>query len=40
VLRLQPSGVTLEFRNVNALVGALLHLLGVTAVAAVRLRRG
>lgn len=39
-LRLQQSGVTLEFRNVNALIGALLHLLGVTAVTTVHLRRG
>lgn len=38
-LRLQQNGVTLELRNVNALVGALLHLLGVTAVASVQLRR-
>lgn len=39
-LRLQQSGVTLEFRNVNPLIGALLHLLGVTAVTTVHLRRG
>jgi anti-anti-sigma regulatory factor len=39
-LRLQQTGVTLEFRNVNALIGALLHLLGVTAVTTVHLRRG
>ncbi len=38
-LRLQQNGVTLELRNVNALIGALLHLLGVTAVASVQLRR-
>lgn len=38
-LRLQQHGVTLELRNVNALIGALLHLLGVTAVASVKLRR-
>ena len=39
-LKLQQQGVALEFRNVNALIGALLHLLGVTAVATVLLRRG
>lgn len=39
VMKLQQSGVTVEFRNVNPLVGALLHLLGVTAVATVQLRR-
>lgn len=38
-LRLQQNGITLELRNVNALIGALLHLLGVTAVASVQLRR-
>jgi len=38
-LRLQQAGIQLEFQNVNALVGALLHLLGVTAVATVHLRR-
>ncbi|HRK57629.1 MAG TPA: STAS domain-containing protein, partial [Burkholderiaceae bacterium] len=38
-LRLQQAGVTLQLLDVNALVGALLHLLGVTAVCAVQLRR-
>lgn len=39
LMKLQQSGVSVEFRNVNPLVGALLHLLGVTAVASVHLRR-
>lgn len=39
-LRLQQAGVVLEFRNVNALIGALMHLLGITAVSTVHLRRG
>jgi hypothetical protein len=39
VIRLQQSGTAVEFRNVNALVGALLQLLGVSAVAEVQLRR-
>jgi ABC-type transporter Mla MlaB component len=39
VMKLQQSGVSVEFRNVNPLVGALFHLLGVTAVASVHLRR-
>jgi ABC-type transporter Mla MlaB component len=39
VIRLQQLGTALEFRNVNALVGALLQLLGVSAVAEVQLRR-
>jgi ABC-type transporter Mla MlaB component len=39
VIKLQQLGTTVEFRNVNALVGALLQLLGVAAVAEVQLRR-
>jgi ABC-type transporter Mla MlaB component len=39
VIKLQQLGTTVEFRNVNALVGALLQLLGVSAVAEVQLRR-
>lgn len=39
-LKLQQQGVTLEFRNVNPLIGALLHLLGVTTVTTVLIRRG
>lgn len=39
LLKLQQAGVTVEFRNVNYLVGALFQLLGITAVADVRLRR-
>lgn len=39
VMRLQSGGVRVEFRNVNPLIGALLNLLGVTAVATVQLRR-
>ncbi len=40
LMKLQQSGVAVEFRNVNHLVGALFQLLGITAVAAVQLRRG
>lgn len=39
VIKLQQLGTTVEFRNVNALVGALLQLLGVAAVAEIHLRR-
>ena len=39
VIKLQQLGTTVEFRNVNALVGALLQLLGVSSVAQVQLRR-
>lgn len=39
LMRLQQAGVTVEFRNVNPLLGALFHLLGITAVAGVQLRR-
>jgi anti-anti-sigma regulatory factor len=38
-MRLQGEGVRLEFRHVNPLVGALFHLLGITAVTAVQVRR-
>jgi hypothetical protein len=34
-MKLQSSGVRVEFRNVNPLVAALLTLLGVSAVATV-----
>jgi anti-anti-sigma regulatory factor len=39
VIKLQQLGSTVEFRNVNPLVGALLQLLGISAVAEVQLRR-
>jgi anti-anti-sigma regulatory factor len=39
VIKLQQLGTTVEFRNVNALVGALLQLLGISAMAEVQLRR-
>lgn len=39
VTKLQTGGVTVELRNVNPLVVALLNLLGVTAVASVQPRR-
>ncbi len=39
LIRLQQSGVAVEFRNVNCLVAALWTLLGVSAVADVRTRR-
>jgi ABC-type transporter Mla MlaB component len=39
VIKLQQLGTTVEFRNVNTLVGALLQLLGISAVAEVQLRR-
>jgi ABC-type transporter Mla MlaB component len=39
VMKLQQGGATVEFRNVNVMVGALFQLLGITAVAAVQLRR-
>jgi ABC-type transporter Mla MlaB component len=39
VMKLQQGGATVEFRNVNPLVGALFQLLGITAVSAVHLRR-
>jgi ABC-type transporter Mla MlaB component len=39
VMKLQQGGATVEFRNVNVMVGALFQLLGITAIAAVQLRR-
>ncbi|MFN3566523.1 MAG: STAS domain-containing protein [Burkholderiaceae bacterium] len=39
VMKLQQDGATVEFRDVNVMVGALFQLLGITAVAAVQLRR-
>jgi hypothetical protein len=39
LMKLQTAGVRVEFRNVNPLVAALLHLLGITAVAGVQVRR-
>ncbi len=39
LLKLQQSGVSVEFRNVNSLVCALWQLLGVTAMADVHIRR-
>ena len=39
LIRLQHGGVSVEFRDVNYLVGALMQLLGIAAVAAIRLRR-
>lgn len=38
--RVQKAGGAIELRNVNPIIGALLHLLGVTSVATVQLRRG
>ncbi len=39
LMKLQTAGVRVEFRNVNPLVAALFHLLGITAVAGVQVRR-
>ena len=39
LFKLQQSGISVEFRNVNCLVAALWQLLGVTAVSDVRVRR-
>ncbi len=39
LMKLQVSGVSVELRQVNPLVGALCHLLGVTMAAQVHLRR-
>jgi anti-anti-sigma regulatory factor len=38
-MKLQQGGASVEFNNVNYLVGALFQLLGITAVASVQLRR-
>ena len=39
VTKVRQNGATVEFRNVNYLIGALFALLGVDAVAQVQLRR-
>jgi len=39
LIKMQQSGVSVEFRNVNCLIAALWHLLGVSSVADVRVRR-
>jgi ABC-type transporter Mla MlaB component len=39
LIKLQQSGVAVEFRNVNILIAALWQLLGVTSVCEVRIRR-
>jgi len=39
LIKLQQAGVSVEFRNVNCLVAALWHLLGVSSIADVRVRR-
>jgi anti-anti-sigma regulatory factor len=39
LMKLQAAGVRVEFVNVNPLVAALFHLLGITAIASVRARR-
>ena len=39
LIKLQQAGISVEFRNVNCLVAALWHLLGVSSVADVRVRR-
>lgn len=39
VTKVRQNGATIEFRNVNYLIGALLSLLGVDAVAQIQLRR-
>jgi anti-anti-sigma regulatory factor len=39
LMKLQAAGVRVEFVNVNPLVGALFHLLGITAIAGVQTRR-
>jgi anti-anti-sigma regulatory factor len=39
LMKLQASGVRVDFRSVNPLVAALFHLLGITAVAGVQVRR-
>jgi hypothetical protein len=37
--KVRQNGASVEFRNVNYLIGALLSLLGIDAVAQVQLRR-
>ena len=39
VTKVRQNGATIEFRNINYLIGALFALLGVDAVAQVQLRR-
>jgi ABC-type transporter Mla MlaB component len=39
LIKLQQSGIAVEFRNVNVLIAALWQLLGVTSVCEVRIRR-
>jgi ABC-type transporter Mla MlaB component len=39
IIKLQQSGISVEFRNVNILVAALWQLLGVSSVCDVRIRR-
>jgi anti-anti-sigma regulatory factor len=39
LMKLQAAGVRVEFANVNPLVAALFHLLGITAIAGVQIRR-
>jgi anti-anti-sigma regulatory factor len=39
LFKLQQTGISVEFRNVNCLIAALWQLLGVSAVAEVRVRR-
>lgn len=39
LMKLKAGGVQIDFRNVNPLVAALFHLLGITAVASVQVRR-
>jgi len=39
LMKLQAAGVRVDFVNVNPLVGALFHLLGITAIANVQTRR-
>lgn len=39
LMKLQAAGVRVDFVNVNPLVAALFHLLGITAIAGVQIRR-
>ena len=39
LMKLQAAGVRVDFANVNPLVAALFHLLGITAIAGVQVRR-
>jgi ABC-type transporter Mla MlaB component len=39
LIKLQQSGISVEFRNVNVLVASLWQLLGVASVCDVRIRR-